>query len=93
MDLEKLLKTTPETLASEQHDALKTHIIAKLMNVVNLIKSEEYKKIESLTEFSPAGDCMGCDNSYINFGFGEEPLDIHDVVSRLQELKKITKKS
>jgi len=94
MKLEQLLKTTPETLAIEQHAALKAHVIKTLNTVLEAIENDAaYSVVEKLTSFSPAGDCMGVDNSFINFGFSEkEPLDIMEVVGRLEELRTISKK-
>ena len=93
MKLEQLLKTTPETLAVEQHDALKAHVITVLESTLQAVKDEYYIAIQELTIDSPAGDGMGYDNHSINFGYNEkEPLDICDVMGRLIELKKIAKK-
>lgn len=93
MKLEQLLKTTPETLAVEQHAALKEHVIKVLETTLQAVKDEYYTAVNNLTQFSPAGDCMGCENNFINFGYDEkEPLDICDVMERLIELKKIAKK-
>ena len=93
MKLEQLLKTTPETLAIEQHAALKAHVITVLESTLNAVKDEYYSGVSKLAIYSPAGDCMGCDNHFINFGYNEkEPLDIYEVMERLIELKKIAKK-
>ena len=94
MKLEQLLKTTPETLAMEQYAALKEHVIKNLKTVLEAIEDDaSYSVVEDLTSYSPAGDCMGLDNSFINFGFSEkEPLDIMEVVGRLEELRTISKK-
>ena len=93
MKLEQLLKTTPETLAVEQHAALKEHVIKVLETTLQAVKDEYYTAVNNFDQFSPAGDCMGCDNHFINFGYDEkEPLDICEVMERLIELKKITKK-
>lgn len=91
--LEQLLKTTPETLATEQYAALKEHVIKTLNTVLKAIDNDVgYSVIVKMTSDSPAGDGMGCDNSFINFGFSEgEPLDIMDVVSRLEKLRTISK--
>jgi hypothetical protein len=94
MKLEQLLKTTPETLAMEQYAALKEHTIKTLNTVIKAIENDaDYPVIQEMTAYSPAGDGMGCDNSFINFGFSEkEPLDIMEVVGRLEELRTISKK-
>jgi hypothetical protein len=93
MKLEQLLKTTPETLAVEQHAALKEHVIKVLESTLQAVKDEYYSAIQELTIDSPAGDGYGCNNNFINFGYNEkDPLDICDVMERLIELKKIAKK-
>jgi hypothetical protein len=93
MNLEQLLKTTPETLAVEQHDALKAHVINVLESTLKAVKDEYYSAIQELTIDSPAGDGYGCDNNFINFGYEDnKPLDICEVMERLIELKKIAKK-
>jgi hypothetical protein len=93
MKLEQLLKTTPETLAVEQHDALKAHVINVLERTLNAVRDEYYTAVSNFAQFSPAGDGMGYDNHFINFGYNEkEPLDIVEVMERLIELKKIAKK-
>jgi uncharacterized protein (UPF0297 family) len=93
MKLEQLLKTTPETLAIEQHDALKAHVINVLESTLQAVRDEYYNAIQKMTMDSPAGDGMGCDNNFINFGYEDnKPLDIYEVMERLIELKKIAKK-
>lgn len=94
MKLEQLLKTTPETLAMEQYAALKEHVIKTLNTVLEAIENDAaYSVVEKMTAYSHAGDGNGNDNSFINFGFSEkEPLDIMEVVGRLEELRTISKK-
>lgn len=92
MKLNQLLQTTPETLAVEQHAALKEHVIKVLESTLNAVRDEYYKGIVELTIGSPAGDNYGVDISFINFGYEDDmPLDICDVMERLIELKKIAK--
>jgi hypothetical protein len=91
MKLEQLLNTTPESLAHEQHAALKAHVIEKLETVLKAIKDENYKDIDKLISYSPAGDCMGGENHFIDFSFThKQPLDIAEVTERLVALKKIS---
>jgi hypothetical protein len=92
MKLEQLLKTTPETLALEQHAALKAHVITVLKSTTKAVEGEHYIAVQKSTINSPAGDGYGCDNNFINFGYDEkEPLDIYQLMERLIELKKIIK--
>jgi len=94
MNLKKLLETKPETLAEEQHDALKEHVIIVLDKVMTAIKSENYDAVEAMTSSSPAGDGYGADNSFIEFEW--EPtadgVDIADVAGTLRGLKSMSKK-
>lgn len=76
----------PEELAEKQHDELKKHCIKVLQYITALIQKDEYKTIRELVKFSPAGDDMGTENHFIDFGKGS---DIIDVVNRLEHLKKI----
>lgn len=88
MNIQELLKTTPETLAQTQHDALKEHTIEILERVLKQLKKEEYKAIEKDLFRSPAGDCMGSDNSCIDFSYNnDEVMDLGDMVSMLNNLK------
>ena len=84
MDLVELLATTPEDLAKKQFEALKMDAIATLRKVAELIKANKFDEISALTEHSPAGDCMGRDNDYIMFHYG-------DILETMHELKKLHK--
>lgn len=85
LSLEELLKMRPEQLASVQHTELKNDTIRILKEIIALLQEESYSKIKAYTEFSPAGDCMGCDNHFIKFANG----DIMEVVERLICLKEM----
>lgn len=85
----------PEELAEKQHEELKKHCISVLQNVISIIQKEKYKEIlgssgdtdvTNLVCYSPAGDDMGSDNHYINFGGG---MDIVEISTRLNQLKQI----
>lgn len=91
MKLTDLLKTTPETLASEQHKALKCHVVERLETVLQAIRDENYKYIGKLTSNSPAGDGYGNDNNFIEFGFDSSAsMDISEAVDLLMSLKTIS---
>lgn len=91
MKLQDLLKTTPETLADEQHKALKQHILGVLAEVTKAISEENYKHIKNLTCYSPAGDCMGTESFFIDFApEGLDESDIVDMTARLIELKALS---
>jgi S-ribosylhomocysteine lyase LuxS involved in autoinducer biosynthesis len=76
----------PEELAEKQHAELKKHCIKVLQHITTLIQKDDYKTIRELVKFSPAGDDMGTDSNFIDFGKGS---DIIDIVNRLEHLKKI----
>lgn len=89
MDIKEILKMTPENLAKEQHDTLKKAVVDKLNTIARLINNEQYLKVSDFyLESSPSGDCMGCDNEYIDFSdiYGE---DIGDVIEKLIHLSTI----
>lgn len=94
MDLKKLLKITPETLAKEQHDALRDACIDRLESIIKLLRSGEYDKVNGMLGFSPAGDGHGTDNHYIDFedllpDADQNGVDISTVLSKLKRLEGI----
>ena len=94
MDLKEILAITPETVANNQHTALKKHVLSVLDNVRKIIEEEDYEKIEEVTFYSPAGDEAGLDSSCINFSWeSNQIVDIEDVCSKLNYLKKLMQKS
>lgn len=91
VDLKTLMQTSPEDLASTQHDALKTHVLGILETVKNLIIEENYQAIKDKhLIYSPAGDGYGSDNHFINFDFTEhqDGMDIDEVLDALMTLQK-----
>ena len=97
-DIKKLMSLTPESLAEEQHVTLRDAVVKYIQEFANDIKREHYSKALSKLAFSPAGDCLGCENEYLDFSWAmEEPyggngVDVGDVLNRLEELKKIVTK-
>lgn len=92
MKLDQLLKTTPESLAKEQHDALKAHVLATLDEFRARIDAENYKGAEMLTYNSPAGDGWGSDDTCINFSYDgtNDTADLGAVLERLKALKELS---
>jgi hypothetical protein len=77
-------KVNPRELAREQYDAYQDYIIQKLKGIIEGIENGNYEDIISEDTFiSPAGDCMGMDNTVINFSFNETPCDIRQALNRL----------
>ena len=92
MDVKEILSINVENLAKRQHEAVKNHALNILEIVSTLIKTEQYSKIHDLCQFSPAGDGMGDDNNYIDFGIKGignelETMDICQLCELLQKLK------
>jgi len=100
MKTSDFLKITPEELAKRQHDELNAFVVKRLRDVAQLIEDGEYCTIDSpfkdIIDYSPAGDCAGCDNIFICFDDvfgGRRPEggghDIQDCLDRLEKLARI----
>lgn len=63
-----ILNVNVDNLMEEQLKTLKQHAINVLYKVISAIEREDLTSLKSYIEHSPAGDDMGCDNYYINFG-------------------------
>jgi hypothetical protein len=88
MDLKNILAVRPETLAQEQEKALADFTSGRLCEIAALISAGAYEQVKSYLAYSPAGDDMGCDNSYISFKDETGLEDIGEVIDRLIELEK-----
>lgn len=102
MDIKEILEITPETLAKRQKEALKAFGIGVLKKWINYIREEKFgtnfDPDKSDLEYSPAGDCMGCDNHYIPFPFAGESQykgtpDIGDLLVELSHLKSLEERN
>lgn len=87
MQLKELLELN-YNFNKARKDALLSHAIKILESVVGNLKSENFDAIIKMLSYSPAGDCMGCDNYFIAFVDAEEPWDLKQVVETLIELNK-----
>jgi hypothetical protein len=88
MNLSELMSTTPETLAKQQHEELKKHVLDVLDKVRESILADHYPGVRALTSFSPAGDGMGLDNNFINFDYKNTDYGV-DIVEVLDELESL----
>lgn len=72
-----------------QYDKIKEHVLHVLATVASLIEKESFDKIDKVVAYSPAGDEMGCDNYFIDFGevLGDDSFDIIEVKDLLKRLK------
>lgn len=70
-------------------EEIKKQTLDRLDKVLTLLREDKFDEIESLIKFSPAGDCMGNDNHYIDFSFlsseNNTIEDIHDVIRILKK--------
>ena len=78
-----------------QYKTLHDGVIARLSEVLGLIKRSEYSKVIELTQNSPAGDGYGRDNKFIDFShiydpYDENALDIAEACEKLMDLKNST---
>ena len=102
MEIKEILEITPETLAKRQKEALKAFGIEVLERWIKYIREEEFgtnfNPSNSDLEYSPAGDCMGCENYYIPFHFANESQyegapDIGDLLTELSHLKSLEQRN
>lgn len=78
-------KFNPRELAKEQYETYKKYIVNTLKEIITGIENGCYEDIIQENTFeSPAGDCMGMDNTVINFSFDDTtPQDIRQALNRL----------
>lgn len=83
-----IMDLTVENLASEQLQYLKEHSIETLNKIIEYIQNDDFKSVEKMLIYSPAGDGYGEDNYYINFAYKEGmEMDINDLIGTLKYLK------
>ena len=67
-----------------QKDKIKQYAISVLNEVIEAIESNNYASIRQYLSFSPSGDCMGDDNTFIDFGgIAGYRMDIEDLFQYL----------
>ena len=69
-------------------NAIKSAVIKRLKGIIGLIESDKYDEIKKYTAWSPAGDDMGLDNNFIDFGFvvnESSSMDIIEITNMLKE--------
>jgi len=84
-------KVSEKEIARLQFEELYDHSMQILRDVLQCLGNKKYNDIKKMTFFSPAGDGYGLDNSCLNFGTIEEPIDIFEMVETLQNFEKIMK--
>ena len=64
-----------------QKKKLKEYSISVLKEIINAIEKNDFSLIKKHLAYSPAGDCMGKDNAFIDFGaVTGSIMDIEDLV-------------
>lgn len=96
-ELYKIMNKTldPKQLALEQAEAYKGYIYSKLNDLMTEIAGvDENADVEKFAEKycfdSPSGDCMGSDNSVIDFGYGDS-VDIVEALTKIVSLYRYAK--
>lgn len=87
MDIKELMQIDVGNLIERQHEGLKRYVVDRLKEITELIHLEQYDKVDSRLQNSPAGDGYGFDNEYINFNYDGCDRDIAEVISELENLK------
>lgn len=89
-DIGKIMtqKFDPRAIAREQHDAYRQYILDVLKDVTEKVAKGDFTAVADMTVFSPAGDCMGWDNHFINFGYDNRARDILEALNRLAYLER-----
>lgn len=84
-----ILDTDINTLKKDQMKALEEHFLLVLDDIKSLFKEHRFQDIENkYVLFSPAGDCMGSDDYFINFSWNSKEKDIMDILHMAKELTK-----
>ena len=70
----------------------KEGVLNTLQLIIDLIKNDLFDEVSDYTEYSPAGDDMGCDNHFIDFAsiftLETTTLDIIEACDILNQLKR-----
>ncbi|MGL5074922.1 MAG: hypothetical protein ACRDBG_03670 [Waterburya sp.] len=93
MNLENLMKTTPEILAQQQYTALKEHVL-DILDLVRRKIQNDVLELDDILFHSHSGDARGSDNNCINFGYEEKTegkglveLDIDQILEKMRNLR------
>lgn len=76
-----ILDTDIERLKQDQLKALQNQMKKVFDEIYRLFLDGKYQEIkEKYIQYSPTGDCMGCDNNFINFSWNDTIKDIGDIL-------------
>lgn len=82
-----ILDTNIEKLKQDQLKALQEQVKKVFDEIYTLFIEEKYQEIlEKYIQYSPAGDCMGCENNFINFSWNNKIKDIGDIITLAKKL-------
>ena len=82
-----ILDTNIDKLKQDQLKALQEHVKKVFDEIYRLFLDGKYQEInEKYIQYSPAGDCMGCDNNFINFSWNDKIMDIGDILNMAEKL-------
>lgn len=62
---------------------LRKAVVNRLKYIATLIEEDKCEEVLRFISYSPSGDCMGCDNHYLNFSDISDRTDIGDVLMGL----------
>lgn len=69
--------------------ALRRAVINRLRYLAILIEKGKCEEVSKFVSYSPSGDCMGCENYYLNFSDICDRTDIGDVLMGLDSSIKL----
>lgn len=75
-------KEADNIVITKYHNSLKRKAATLLRIYAKALEEENFDLIP--TKWSPAGDCIGCDNSYIDFTETCNLEDIGDIIDELR---------
>lgn len=82
-----ILNVDINNLQEEQLKELKRHTVEVLHKIADAVEKEDFKTIKGNMQFSPAGDGYGDENHFIDFSWGNQTMDIGDIVEKMENLR------
>jgi len=93
VDLLKSLGFSEEEIRRIKYEKTKEAVLNKLSAVIKAVEDENLELLQAMLSTSPAGDCMGCDNYFIDFSdiipktgpCGEDLVDTLEYIIELRD--------
>lgn len=83
-----ILDTDVEKLKHDQLKALQEQMKKVFDDIYRLFLKGKYEEIKGkYIHYSPAGDCMGCENNFIDFSWNDKVMDIGDILEMAERLE------